>query len=382
MEIVLLTSLIVLLLLLEYLHIKILLQSIPIRIHINGTRGKSTTTELIVTLLRSANYKTLGKITGVIPTILLPNGENKVIKRFGEPRLVEQLRMIRLANKMNVKAIALECMSVTPEYQKLETSILQPNIYIITNIKYDHAEQMGNNIEDMVNSICNSIPSNSIVVTCEDNYIYKIKEIAEKRNSTVTTVKSENIFKEVYFSHGVHPSSIAIALKIGEIIGLDKNYSFYQLTKHMRNYKSLLKKIQINDKIIYFINGFSINDVSSAHECLKTWQERTGIFSDINIILNTRNDRPLRTLEFIKWILKLEAIDKVFLSGSHKYFAKYKLINKHFNKSKIVLLTNHLLKNDDKFIQLFQKENQLVFGVGNIKNAGFKIIEIFQKLAS
>lgn len=382
MVILLITLSIILLLLLEYLLINLWLNTIPLRIHINGTRGKSTTTELITALLQSANYRTLGKITGVIPTIILPSGEKKIIKRYGEPRLIEQLKMIRLGKKLNVKALVLECMSVTPEYQKLETLTIKPNIYVITNIRYDHAEQMGNRIDNMVDAIGDSVPHNSIVVTSENDYILQIKEKAYKKNSEVITVKDENLYKEVYYSHGVHPSCIAIALKIGEIIGLDKNFSIDQLKKYIYNFKPLMKKIQINNKNIFFINGFSINDVHSADECLKTWQEKTGIFNNINIILNTRNDRPLRTLEFVKWILNLKGIDHIFLSGSHKHFAKSKLINNHFNKSKIILLNKKLLTDFNEFLKYFEKENQIAFGVGNIKGSGFKIIQLFQNFTN
>ncbi len=40
-------------------------RKIPIRIHVNGTRGgKSTTTRLIAGILRQAGYKTIAKTTG------------------------------------------------------------------------------------------------------------------------------------------------------------------------------------------------------------------------------------------------------------------------------------------------------------------------------
>ena len=39
-------------------------KKIPIRVNINGIRGKSTVTRLITSILTEAGYKTVGKTTG------------------------------------------------------------------------------------------------------------------------------------------------------------------------------------------------------------------------------------------------------------------------------------------------------------------------------
>jgi len=43
---------------------------IPIRIHVNGTRGKSITTRLIAAGLREAGFKVLAKTTGILPRLI------------------------------------------------------------------------------------------------------------------------------------------------------------------------------------------------------------------------------------------------------------------------------------------------------------------------
>ena len=47
--------------------------SIPIRIHVNGTRGKSSVTRLIGAGLREGNIKTITKVTGTFPRLILEN---------------------------------------------------------------------------------------------------------------------------------------------------------------------------------------------------------------------------------------------------------------------------------------------------------------------
>jgi len=40
------------------------LDSIPVRVNVNGIRGKSTVTRLITGVIQEAKYKTVGKTTG------------------------------------------------------------------------------------------------------------------------------------------------------------------------------------------------------------------------------------------------------------------------------------------------------------------------------
>ena len=57
--------------LLEYqFHLKSL-SHIPLRIHVNGTRGKSSVTRLVAAGLREGGLKTFAKTTGTAPRELL-----------------------------------------------------------------------------------------------------------------------------------------------------------------------------------------------------------------------------------------------------------------------------------------------------------------------
>ena len=53
--------------LIEYsIHQKVL-ETIPLRIHVNGTRGKSSVTRLIAAGLREGGIRTFAKTTGTAP---------------------------------------------------------------------------------------------------------------------------------------------------------------------------------------------------------------------------------------------------------------------------------------------------------------------------
>ena len=50
------------------------LRAVPLRIHVAGTRGKSTTTRLIAAGLRAGGRRVLAKTTGSEPRLILPDG--------------------------------------------------------------------------------------------------------------------------------------------------------------------------------------------------------------------------------------------------------------------------------------------------------------------
>ncbi len=57
------------------------LARIPIRIHVNGTRGKSSVTRLIAGGLRAGGIVTCAKTTGTLARLILPGGQQRPIAR-------------------------------------------------------------------------------------------------------------------------------------------------------------------------------------------------------------------------------------------------------------------------------------------------------------
>src|SRR6476660_4712029 len=70
------------------------LKRIPIRIHVNGTRGKSSVTRLIAAGLRAGGIPTCAKTTGTLPRMILPDGSEYPVYRPSTPNVLEQLRIV------------------------------------------------------------------------------------------------------------------------------------------------------------------------------------------------------------------------------------------------------------------------------------------------
>jgi folylpolyglutamate synthase/dihydropteroate synthase len=67
----------------EYYRHLAKLNNVKIRIHVNGTRGKSSVSRLIAGAFREAGYKTLCKTTGTFASIIFPDGHEELINRKG-----------------------------------------------------------------------------------------------------------------------------------------------------------------------------------------------------------------------------------------------------------------------------------------------------------
>ena len=78
---------------------RLALASLPIRIHVNGSRGKSSVTRLIAAGLRASGLKTLAKTTGTSPRIIDEQGRDRIIHRLRDASIGEQVRLLEFCPK-------------------------------------------------------------------------------------------------------------------------------------------------------------------------------------------------------------------------------------------------------------------------------------------
>src|SRR5687767_9147499 len=89
-----LTVLIGVLAVVEQIRHKRNLARIPIRIHVNGTRGKSSVTRLIAAGLREGGIITCAKTTGTLARMIFPDGREVPVFRPSRPNVIEQIRIV------------------------------------------------------------------------------------------------------------------------------------------------------------------------------------------------------------------------------------------------------------------------------------------------
>jgi len=138
---------------------------VPIRIHVNGTRGKSTVTRLVAAALREAGIVTLAKTTGTEARLVLPDGAEESIRRRGSPSIREQLWVLRRATRIGARALVVECMAIDPDLQRVsEHEMMRSTIGVITNVRHDHGDAMGTTIDEVATVLGGTLPRRGVAV--------------------------------------------------------------------------------------------------------------------------------------------------------------------------------------------------------------------------
>tara|TARA_X000000368_G_C23019340_1_gene707255 strand:- start:123 stop:1277 length:1155 start_codon:yes stop_codon:yes gene_type:complete len=354
------------------LHINAI-NKIPIRIHVNGTRGKSSVVRLIAAGLREGGLKTFAKTTGTIPRIINDKGKDLELHRLRSATIGEQIKLIRFFGKKSPDALVMECMAVNPQYQWIsEHKIVKSTLGVITNVRRDHVDEMGSTIEDIAYSLSNTIPFNSKVLTSEKLSLKYLKNIANQRNSKIINstdynVDSDYMDKMPYLEH---KENVNLALAVCEQVGIKRKKALDGMLKTKPDPGALLIWNLENNK--KFISAFAANDPDSTFkvwELIKLKEKNKTCF-----FLNSRDDRRYRTNQLIDLVLNRINPD-LFIIRADNVEAR---IAKHGNKTKIKNFT--MKSNQNDVINYILELNQYtIVGIGNIVGWGEDFISRLKK---
>lgn len=153
--------------------------AVPLRIHVNGTRGKSTVTRLIRGALAEAGIRAVAKTTGTEARLILPDGTERPVRRWAPPSIREQLWALRMARRVRAQAAVLECLAVRPDLQWVaEHRMVGAGVGVLTNVRPDHAEVMGHTLSEIAASLANTVPRRGMLVTGDARFLSVFRERA------------------------------------------------------------------------------------------------------------------------------------------------------------------------------------------------------------
>jgi gamma-polyglutamate synthase len=297
------------------------LAKLPLRISVNGSRGKSTITRLLTGALAEGGYRPLGKTTGTEPKLLFGwSGEDEDIRRRPEgPNIAEQRSVVRRAVKEEADALVSECMAVDPEYQlTFHAEMVDVNLLVICNALEDHLDEMGPTAADVAEVFAASIPAGGKVVVTPEPHLPTYREAAEQRGAELVVADPASVTEEQLRGHQhlVLPDHVALVLAITRDLGIPDDLAL----RGMRNapadpYAMRVTEIGDASDPAFFVNGFAANDPAST---LAVWDhiaDRDLPSDRLTVIVNCREDRMDRTQRFASDVLPKLPIDTLIVTG-------------------------------------------------------------------
>ena len=364
--------------LLEFKYHQISLAGIPVRIHVNGTRGKSSVTRLIAAGLRAGGKRTFAKTTGTAPRVIDSKGIDRIIHRLRKPSIGEQVRLLKYFSDEKPDVVVMECMAVQPQYQWIsEHQMVKSDIGVITNARPDHLDEMGPTEEDVVKSLCNSIPVSGVLVTAEQKHKNIIKKVTYDNNSDFI-LSDENSLSNEYinnFNYIEHPQNIAIALDVCEKLGVDRDTAIGGMHQVQPDLGALIVWKLIGQKgSLQFVNGMAANDPVSTLQIWKFVIDRYPTKSATAVFFNSRDDRPMRTKQMLELTFEEIRPEYLIVRGD-KIEAKINKL-KHHSPETIVIIFSIDEKADVVSTAILKlPDDSLIYAIGNQVGVGQEILE-------
>src|SRR6266581_4689570 len=248
------------------------LEAIPIRIHVDGSRGKTGTCRLIGAGLRANGLRVVVKTTGKLPVLIDVAGTETVLERPPTPtaNLREQKEIVRLAREQNAQAIVIECMAVDPELRRVsQDTLIRATLAVITNIRRDHLEIIGPDLGTGARHLSDVIPKDGTVITAEQRLLGPLRDEAEKRHASLVvanpSVVSDALLES--FPYITFKENVALALAVVESLGLDRERAIEGMLHSTPDYGTVQLFERRNHAGVYtFVCALGVNDVDSLVE--------------------------------------------------------------------------------------------------------------------
>jgi poly-gamma-glutamate synthase PgsB/CapB len=352
------------------------LAKLKVRIYVNGIRGKSTVTRLIAGVLREAGIQTLAKTTGSAAMVILPNGDEIPIQRRSSATIMELFTIAKRYLEKDTEAIVFETMALFPANQIASQELLvKGNINVITNVREDHQDVMGESLEEIADTLSLMIPHDGILITSEDrpHLRERLAQNAQGRGSSLVYADPNEVTEQdlAGFNYLSFRENISVGLTIAKILGIPRSTAMRGMWNARPDVGVVnIQRTNWKDKEILWIPLFAVNDRESTIISVDALQP----YYDQNAtrigILNNRYDRADRAMRFASIAAQDLHFDYWITFGAYEAQVTEHMLKSGVPPHRIVNLgfsVNPTLDQIfDKVADLIQGEQGVLIGLVNI----------------
>ena len=362
-----------------------LLRRIPVRVHVNGTRGKSSVTRLIAAAARAAGRRTCAKTTGTLARMILPDGHEVPVFRPSRPNVIEQLRIVRTAAELDAEVLVVECMAVQPELQWVsESKFIRATPGVITNARADHLDQMGPTEHDVALALCGMVPRGGRLFTAERRHLSTLAAAAHDRASTLCAVGDAEVAavtptELAGFRYKEHPDNVALALAVTADLGIPREVALAGMQAAAPDPGALTEHpIEFHGRHVTFVNGFAANDPESTQQIWRMACERHPEAGRRIAVFNCRSDRAERSVQLGEAYPAWPQADAVVLIGTGTFFFARAAVSRGLDPARIVYAEEMDVSRVFETLMSKVGRSAMVMGMGNIGGPGLELVAYFK----
>lgn len=322
------------------------LRQLDVRVHVNGIRGKSTVTRLVAGVLREGGFNTVAKTTGSAARVIGPRGEETPIARRGAATINEQVDVVAAHVHDDVDALVIECMAVRPLYQQYSQEFMvQSDITVITNVREDHQEEMGETLEEIADSMSVTIPRGGVLITAEDrpHLRDRLARNAEARGSRLIYADPDMVADDDMrgFDYLQFRSNVAIGLILARLLGVSRAAAMRGMWKSVPDVGVVrLRTYEVGGAQVLWVPMFAANDRESVVLTFETLRPQFPPGAPVIGILNNRRDRGRRAELFATMVPRDLAghLDHVITFGAYEETVSRTIVEGGFPAERVHLL--------------------------------------------
>lgn len=339
-------------------------------VHVNGIRGKSTTTRLIDAGLRAGGWKVFCKTTGTVPMTIGVDNVARPLFRRGRANINEQLRILHRAAEDGAEVLVIECMAVDPKLQNVaQHQMLRGDVGVITNVRLDHTAEMGETLEEICDSLSNTIPEKGVLFTADEKFAPQLRRNGEKIGCETVLALPDGSEPEFDF-----PENVALALAVCERLGVERSKALEGMLHYQRDPYALSVHRLPGGSV--FINGMSINDPQSTEMVCRRVLEKYGWTQrELLLVINNRPDRGYRT-EHMAMVTKALSPDRVWLLG-----ASQMTMERRIRRDVAGVQVQGFRKAEELPLEKLT-EKTVVFAIGNVAGPGHALMRRIREEAA
>lgn len=361
---------------------------IPVRIHVNGTRGKTSVTRLISAGLRAGGKRVCAKTTGSAAAFTDTEGREFALFRISGANIIEQMRLIARMAKLKPEIVVMECMALQPHYQSLtELKMIRSTVGVITNARADHLDVMGPGERDVGLALAGSTPVNGTLFTAERHLLDIFEHSTQDRNSTLHGVSADevNAIEDAtlrQFKYSEHAENVALALKVCAHLGVDRDDALRGMIELEPEAGAMrVLHIEYFKRDLIFVNAFAANDPESTGQIWEKMIERHGKGRRRIALINCRADRPHRSQQMAEAAGTWTAADRYLIMGTGTLMFARMAMKHGIDPNRLLVMENASMVDVTEGIFEECGQQALVVGMCNIHGGGEEVARFFQNRA-